>query len=282
MAILIDGKALAQKIRNQVIEEVKGLPRVPSLAAIVVGKDPASIIYVNNKENDCELCGIKSTRLDLSEEITESELLSIVDKLNQDNSIDGILVQLPLPSHIDERTVIEAVSPSKDVDAFHPYNVGKMITSEPILWPCTPSGIMEMFHEYNISLDGKVCVMVGRSNIVGRPMGLLMLKENATVIYCHRHTKDLASLTKQADVLVVAAGCPNLINADMIKDGAVIIDVAMNRDEKTGKFFGDVIFDEVSKKASYITPVPGGVGPMTRAMLLKNIVKASKINQSIK
>ena len=278
MAVLIDGKKLAEKICAEVAREAAELPRKPCLAAVLVGDDPASEIYVRNKERDCQKCGIDSRRFDLPADTAQEELLSLIDELNRDGGVDGILVQLPLPEHIDESAVIDAISPEKDIDAFHPLNVGKMITGEPALWPCTPAGIMEMFREYGISLDGKKCVMVGRSNIVGRPMGLLMLRENGTVIYCHSRTPDLAAMTIQADILVVAAGCPRLITGGMIKPGAVVIDVAMNRDPETGKFFGDVCFDEVAKKASFITPVPGGVGPMTRAMLMKNILTAAKIS----
>ena len=278
MAVLIDGKKLAEKICAEVAREAAELPRKPCLAAVLVGDDPASKIYVRNKERDCLKCGIDSRRFDLSADAAQEELLELIGELNRDGGVDGILVQLPLPEHIDEAAVIDAISPQKDIDAFHPLNVGKMITGEPALWPCTPAGIMEMFREYGISLDGKKCVMVGRSNIVGRPMGLLMLRENGTVIYCHSRTPDLAAMTRQADILVVAAGCPRLISGDMIKPGAVVIDVAMNRNPETGKFFGDVCFDEVEKKASFITPVPGGVGPMTRAMLMKNILTAAKIS----
>ena len=278
MAVLIDGKKLAEKICAEVAREAAELPRKPCLAAVLVGDDPASEIYVRNKERDCQKCGIDSRRFDLPAGTAQEELLSLIGELNRDGGVDGILVQLPLPKHIDESAVIDAISPEKDIDAFHPLNVGKMITGEPALWPCTPAGIMEMFREYGISLDGKKCVMVGRSNIVGRPMGLLMLRENGTVIYCHSRTPDLAAMTIQADILVVAAGCPRLITGDMIKPGAVVIDVAMNRDPETGKFFGDVCFDEVAKKASFITPVPGGVGPMTRAMLMKNILTAARMS----
>ena len=278
MAILIDGKALGSKIRAQVAEEVSRLPRRPCLAAVLVGEDPASQIYVRNKEKDCVDCGIESRRFNLPESTSQEDLLALVAQLNADDEIDGILVQLPLPPQIDEDTVILAIDPDKDIDAFHPLNVGKMITGDPVLWPCTPGGIIEIFREYDISLDGKICVMVGRSNIVGRPMGLLMLRNNGTVITCHRRTPDLAAMTRQADVLVVAAGCPGLITGDMVKEGVVVIDVAMNRDPETGKFFGDVCFDEVAQKASYITPVPGGVGPMTRSMLMRNILAAAKMN----
>ena len=281
MAQIIDGKSLAAKICTEVAEAAAKLPRRPCLAAVLVGEDPASQIYVRNKEKDCEKCGIESRRCNLPASTTQAELLELVDRLNIDSAIDGILVQLPLPEHIDESAVINAIRADKDIDAFHPTNVGRMIVGEPALWPCTPAGIMEMFREYDISLDGKVCVMVGRSNIVGRPMGLLMLRNNGTVVYCHSRTPNLAEMTRQADVLVVAAGCPRLITGDMVKDGAVVIDVAMNRNPETGKFFGDVVFDEVEKKASFITPVPGGVGPMTRAMLMKNILTASKMAQGI-
>lgn len=272
MAVIIDGKKLAEKVYAQVALETAKLPRRPCLAAVLVGDDPASHIYVRNKEGDCKKCGIESRRYDLPADTPQERLLALIDELNHDDSVDGILVQLPLPKQIDEMAVIQAISPDKDVDAFHPLNVGKMVTGEPVFWPCTPAGIMEMFREYGISLDGKNCVVVGRSNIVGKPMGLLLLRANATVTYCHSHTRDLAETTRQADILVVAAGHPGLITGDMIKPGAVVIDVAMNRDPDTGKLTGDVVFDEAEKIASFITPVPGGVGPMTRAMLMKNIL----------
>lgn len=272
MAVIIDGKKLAEKVYAQVALETAKLPRRPCLAAVLVGDDPASHIYVRNKEGDCKKCGIESRRFDLPADTQQERLLALIDELNHDDSVDGILVQLPLPKQIDEMAVIQAISPDKDVDAFHPLNVGKMVTGEPVFWPCTPAGIMEMFREYGISLDGKNCVVVGRSNIVGKPMGLLLLRANATVTYCHSHTRDLAETTRQADILVVAAGHPGLITGDMIKPGAVVIDVAMNRNPDTGKLTGDVVFDEAEKIASFITPVPGGVGPMTRAMLMKNIL----------
>lgn len=272
MAVIIDGKKLAEKIYAEVALETAKLPRKPCLAAVLVGDDPASHIYVRNKEGDCKKCGIESRRYDLPADTPQERLLALIDELNHDDSVDGILVQLPLPKQIDENAVIQAISPDKDVDAFHPLNVGKMVTGEPVFWPCTPAGIMEMFREYGISLDGKNCVVVGRSNIVGKPMGLLLLRANATVTYCHSHTRDLAETTRQADILVVAAGHPGLITGDMIKPGAVVIDVAMNRNPETGKLTGDVVFDEAEKIASFITPVPGGVGPMTRAMLMKNIL----------
>lgn len=272
MAVIIDGKKLAEKIYAEVALETAKLPRRPCLAAVLVGDDPASHIYVRNKEGDCKKCGIESRRYDLPADTPQERLLALIDELNHDDGVDGILVQLPLPKQIDENAVIQAISPDKDVDAFHPLNVGKMVTGEPVFWPCTPAGIMEMFREYGISLDGKNCVVVGRSNIVGKPMGLLLLRANATVTYCHSHTRDLAETTRQADILVVAAGHPGLITGDMIKPGAVVIDVAINRNPETGKLTGDVVFDETEKIASFITPVPGGVGPMTRAMLMKNIL----------
>lgn len=276
MAVIIDGKKLAEKIYAEVALETAKLARKPCLAAVLVGDDPASHIYVRNKEGDCKKCGIESRRYDLPADTPQERLLALIDELNRDDDVDGILVQLPLPEQIDENAVIQAISPDKDVDAFHPLNVGKMVTGGPVFQPCTPAGIMEMFREYGISLDGKNCVVVGRSNIVGKPMGLLMLRENATVTYCHSRTRDLAELTRKADILVVAVGRPGLITGDMIKPGAVVIDVAINRNPETGKLTGDVVFSDAEKVASFITPVPGGVGPMTRAMLMKNILAAAK------
>lgn len=281
MAVLIDGKALAAKIRMEIKEGAEGLPRRPGLAVILVGDDPASQLYVKNKGKDCDECNFISRRFNLPEDTSEEELLGIINKLNRDSTIDGILVQLPLPEHMNERRIIESIAPEKDVDAFHPMNVGRMVRGDSPIWPCTPTGIGEMLGAYGISPDGKICVVVGRSNIVGKPMGLMLLREHGTVIYCHRHTPDLAEMTRQADILVVAAGCKGLITGDMVKDGAVIIDVAMNRDSKTGRFSGDVVFDEVEKKASFITPVPGGVGPMTRAMLMKNVLTLARIHMGL-
>lgn len=257
------------------------LPRHPGLGVILVGEDPASQLYVKNKTKDCEECGIISRRFDLPVTTSEENVLGIIRKLNEDSAIDGILVQLPLPETMNEQRILEAIDPGKDVDAFHPVTVGRMVRGDSPVWPCTPQGINEIFRAYGVSLDGKLCVMVGRSNIVGKPMGLLMLKEHGTVIYCHRHTPDLAAMTRQADILVVAAGHRGLITGDMVKNGAVVIDVAMNRDPETGKFTGDVVFPEVEPKASLITPVPGGVGPMTRAMLMKNIVTLAKLRMGL-
>ena len=278
-AQIIDGKALAAATKAEAAAEAavlkaKGIE--PCLAVILVGENPASQVYVRGKVKDCGECGIKSLELRMPETTTQEELLAKIAELAADKTVNGILVQLPLPKQIDERAVIDAIPPEKDVDAFHPINVGRMVTGEGTLMPCTPAGIMDMLHEYGISPDGKHCVIVGRSNIVGRPMGLMLLNADATVTYCHRHTRDLASFTRQADILIVAAGSPRLIRGDMVKDGAAVIDVAMNRDPETGKFFGDVCFDEVEPKAAFITPVPGGVGPMTRARLMKNILAAAK------
>lgn len=278
MAVLIDGKALARKVRVETAFEAAKLPRKAGLAVVLVGSDPASRIYVSGKERDCEECGFISREYNFDESVTQEELLRLIAALNSDPEIDGILVQLPLPESIDENTIIEAISPEKDVDGFHPVNVGRLAAGRPVLLPCTPAGIMEMFRAYDISLDGKVCVMVGRSNIVGKPMGLMMLRANGTVIYAHSRTPGLADFTRQADILVVAAGHRGLISGDMIKPGAAVVDVAMNRDPETGKFTGDVVFSEAERVASYITPVPGGVGPMTRAMLMKNILTAAKLH----
>lgn len=276
MAIILDGKTLAASVRAEIREEAAKLPRRPGIAVILVGDNPASQLYVKNKVKDCGECGFLSRRFDLPSDASEEELLGILNKLNADPRIDGVLVQLPLPPSFDERRIIEAIAPEKDVDAFHPLNVGRMVRGVSHIWPCTPAGIGAMLDAYQIPIDGKICVMVGRSNIVGKPMGLLLLSRGGTVIYCHRHTPDLAAMTRQADILIVAAGCRNLITADMVKEGAAVIDVAMNRDPETGKFTGDVCFDEVKDKAAYITPVPGGVGPMTRAMLMQNVLSLAK------
>jgi methylenetetrahydrofolate dehydrogenase (NADP+)/methenyltetrahydrofolate cyclohydrolase len=280
MATLIDGKALAAKIRAQLIVDAKDLPRRPGLAVILVGHDPASRIYVTNKEKDCEQCGFLSYEYKLPDETSQDEILDMIDYLNRNQKVDGILVQMPLPRHLDEERIITAISPEKDVDAFHPYNVGRMVIGDPVFLPCTPAGIMEMFREYDIPIRGKRCVVLGRSNIVGKPMAMLLMQNDGTVTTCHTKTDNLARYTREADILVSAAGHRNLVTADMVKEGVVVIDVAMNRDEE-GKFCGDVDFPAVSQKASYITPVPGGVGPMTRAILLRNILTASKRHQDL-
>lgn len=279
MAVLINGKKLAEELREEIKADVSKLKRRPGVAVIIIGDDPASQMYVRNKKKDCMDVGILSREFVYPRSITEEELLYRINKLNQDEDIDGILIQLPIPAHIDESRVIRAIDPSKDVDCFHPYNVGEMLLGEPGLWPCTPSGIMQLLKAYNIDVAGKNCVVVGRSNIVGKPMGLMMLREDATVTFCHSKTENLAEKTSKADILISAVGQIGLIRGNMVKEGAVVIDVAMNRDPVTKKFSGDVVFDEVEPKASFITPVPGGVGPMTRTVLLKNIVFASKNHQ---
>lgn len=275
MAIQIDGKALAAKVKENLVEEAKKLPRHPGLAVILVGRDPASRIYVTHKEKDCEQCGFLSYEYKLPEETSEQELLDMINYLNGNEKVDGILVQMPLPKHLDEQKIINAIAPDKDVDAFHPFNVGRMMIGDPIFLPCTPAGIMEMFKEYDIPIRGKRCVVLGRSNIVGKPMALLLMQKDGTVTTCHSKTKNLELFTKEADILVSAVGHPNMVTGDMVKEGAVVIDVAMNRNEE-GKLCGDVNFEEVAPKASYITPVPGGVGPMTRAILMKNILTAAQ------
>lgn len=271
MAIIIDGKATAKKLRQQVAAQAAQLPRKPGLAVILVGEDPASQIYVRNKEKDCALCGFESFETRLPAETTQEALLDKIAQLNADPAVDGILVQLPLPWHIDEHAVLSAIRPDKDADAFHPENVGLMVTGEPLVWPCTPFGIMELLREYGISAAGKHCVVVGRSNIVGKPMALLLLRDNGTVTICHSRTPDLASEVRRADILVAAVGKPGLIPGEWVREGAVVIDVAMNRGAD-GKLCGDVDFEGASARAAYITPVPGGVGPMTRAVLMRNVL----------
>ncbi len=278
MAIILDGKALAKKLRARVAREAAQLPRKPGLAVILVGDDPASRLYVSNKEKDCAQCGFLSFEHKLPAETTQEELLSLISRLNDDPAVDGILVQLPVPAHIDGKALLSAIRPDKDADAFHPENVGKMLTGQPPVWPCTPYGVMELLSEYGIDPAGKRCVVVGRSNIVGKPMAMLLLRADGTVTVCHSKTPDLKAETEKADILVSAVGCRELITADMVKEGAAVIDVAMNvRPE--GGFCGDVDFDAVSQKAAYITPVPGGVGPMTRAVLMQNVLALAKKHQ---
>lgn len=278
MAIILDGKALAKKLRARVAQEAAQLPRKPGLAVILVGDDPASRLYVSNKEKDCAQCGFLSFEHKLPAETTQEELLSLISRLNDDPAVDGILVQLPVPAHIDGKALLSAIRPDKDADAFHPENVGKMLTGQPPVWPCTPYGVMELLSEYGIDPAGKRCVVVGRSNIVGKPMAMLLLRADGTVTVCHSKTPDLKAETEKADILVSAVGCRDLITADMVKEGAAVIDVAMNvRPE--GGFCGDVDFDAVSQKAAYITPVPGGVGPMTRAVLMQNVLALAKKHQ---
>lgn len=274
----IDGKEVSAAVRESIKNEVSALKEqgtVPGLAVIIVGNDPASRVYVNNKKKGCEQVGMSSFEYALPEETTTEELLRLIEKLNNDASVHGILCQLPVPRHIDEEKVLNAISPDKDVDAFHPVNCGKVMTGDYRFAPCTPAGMVEMLKYYNIDISGKHCVIIGRSNIVGKPMAMLMLKHNATVTVCHSRTQNLAEITKQADILVAAVGRPNFVTADMVKDGAVVLDVGINR-MADGKLCGDVDFDAVCEKTSYITPVPGGVGPMTITMLLKNTLEAAK------
>ena len=281
MAEIMNGKQIAAEVRVEVRQKALTLPRKPGLAVILVGEDPASQLYVSNKAKDCDECGFLSRRYDLPAESSEEYLLGIIGKLNLDPLIDGILVQLPLPAHMNEKRIIEAISPQKDVDGFHPLNVGRMVRGDALLWPCTPAGIGELLSRYGVETDGSIAVIVSRSNIVGKPMGLYLLQKHATVVYCHTHTPSLATMTRQADILIVAAGGRGLITADMVKPGATVIDVAMNRDEATGKFTGDVCFDAVAAVSGRITPVPGGVGPMTRAMLMKNVLRLAQMHMGL-
>lgn len=279
MAKIIDGKALAAQVKARCAAGAQGLARRPGLAVILVGDDPASRVYVSGKERDCAECGFLSFEHKLPADTTERELLTLIDRLNGDSAVDGILVQLPLPAHLNEEKVLNAISPDKDVDCFHPVNVGKMVTGQPVFLPCTPAGVMEMLRAYEIPVAGRHCVVLGRSNIVGKPMATLLLAQSGTVTICHSKTPDMAAFTRQADILVSAVGRTGLVTADMVKEGAVVIDVAMNRDDH-GKLCGDVDFAPVERKASYITPVPGGVGPMTRALLMRNILTAARNHQS--
>lgn len=278
MATILDGKALSAQCKETIRKEVEELAAKgcrPGMAVVLVGENPASKVYVRNKEKDCQECGIYSAMYHLPEETTEKELLELLDTLNHDASIHGILVQLPLPKQINSQRVIEAIDPAKDVDAFHPTNVGYLTQGMPRFAPCTPAGIVKLMEAYNIDPAGKHCVVIGRSNIVGKPMALLLLQKNGTVTICHSGTKDLKAQTLQADILISAVGKTGFVTEDMVKDGAVVIDVAMNRNAE-GKLCGDVDYAAVSQKASAITPVPGGVGPMTRVMLLENTLTACR------
>ena len=277
-AQILDGKALAAKMKANLRTESENLSRRPGLAVVLVGDNGASQVYVRNKVADCRDCGIECFVFYLGTDTKQEELLALIAELNGREDVDGILVQLPLPAHLEERPVLEALDPMKAVDAFHPDNMGRILRGDARFKPCTPAGVMELLHEYGIDPAGKHCVVVGRSNIVGKPMALLLLQENGTVTVCHSRTPDLKAQCLQADILVAAVGRENLITADMVKDGAVVIDVAMNRNA-AGKLCGDVDYAAVSEKASYITPVPGGVGPMTRAMLMANTLTAAKLRQ---
>ena len=283
MAIIIDGKKVSAQVKEQVRIETEELVKKgikPGLAVIIVGDDPASRVYVNNKKKACEKVGFLSKEFALPATTTQEELLALVNELNEDKEINGILCQLPLPKGLDEKAVIEAITPLKEVDAFHASNVGKIMIGDYDFLPCTPAGVMEMLHSYNIPVEGKECVVIGRSNIVGKPMAMLLLHENGTVTITHSRTKNLKEVTKRADILVAAIGKPKFVTADMVKEGAVVIDVGMDRDEN-GKLCGDVDFENVKEKCSAITPVPGGVGPMTIAVLMKNTLKACKIQNNL-
>ena len=276
MTQIIDGKRISQEIKDELREKVASLKeegKEAALAVIQVGNDPASSVYVNNKKKACAYIGIESISYELPEETTEEELLALIDKLNQDDAVNGILVQLPVPAHINDDKIIQAISPKKDVDGFHPENVGNLVIGEPGFVSCTPAGIIQLLKRSGVEIAGKNCVVIGRSNIVGKPMALLMLRENATVTVAHSKTQNLKEVCKQADILIVAIGKPQFITAEYVKEGAVVIDVGIHRDENN-KLCGDVKYDEVAPHTSAITPVPGGVGPMTIAMLMNNCVES--------
>ncbi len=284
MAQIIDGKAVSKQVRERVAEETAQLKKkgiTPGLAVIIVGDDPASQVYVRNKERACEEVGFYSEKFALPENTTQQELNALVKELNERPEISGILCQLPLPKHLDDKEVINLIDPLKDVDAFHPVNVGAIMIGDYNFLPCTPAGVMELIHSTGVEITGKKAVVMGRSNIVGKPMAMLLLHENATVEITHSKTVDLKSITSQADILVAAIGRAKFVTADMVKDGAVVIDVGMNRDEN-GKLCGDVDFEHVKDKCSFITPVPGGVGPMTISLLMHNTLTAAKIQNNIK
>ncbi|MBO5042280.1 MAG: bifunctional methylenetetrahydrofolate dehydrogenase/methenyltetrahydrofolate cyclohydrolase FolD [Clostridia bacterium] len=280
MAQIIDGKAISAAVRAEITEETKTLIAetglTPGLAVVIVGNDPASQVYVRNKRKACTEVGFYSEAYELPEETTQEELEALVDKLNLDPKIHGILVQLPLPRHLDEQRILLRIRPEKDVDAFHPYNVGRIMIGDYNYLPCTPAGVMELLKRSGVDVSGKECVVVGRSNIVGKPMAMLLLQANGTVTICHSRTKNLSETTRRADILVAAIGKPEFFTADMVKEGAVVIDVGMNRRPSDGKLCGDVDFASVEPVASYITPVPGGVGPMTITMLMQNTLRAAK------
>lgn len=281
MAKIIDGREISRQIRKEIVAEATsytkkyGLP--PSLAVIIVGNDPASSVYVKNKKKACEEVGFHSEVYELEQDTKQAELIALIDRLNNDRYVHGILVQLPLPKHLDSNEILLRIDPKKDVDAFHPYNVGKIMTGNYDLLPCTPSGIMTLLERSQIDICGKNCVVVGRSNIVGKPMAMLLLQANGTVTVCHSKTKNLGEICRNADILIASVGHPEFINGDMVKNGAVVVDVGINRLDD-GRLVGDVNFSEVEPKASYITPVPGGVGPMTITMLLKNTLTASVLS----
>ena len=276
-AAVLDGKALAARMRKDIKREVSALAAegvVPTLAVVLVGDDPASRVYVTNKERDCEKCGIRSIEKHLPADASQAELEALVEEFNRRDDVHGILVQLPIPKHLDERAILDLIDPAKDVDAFHPINVGRMVRGDGVLPPCTPAGVMALLDEYDIPIEGRECVVIGRSNIVGKPMAQLLLARNGTVTVCHSRTRDLAEVCRRADILVSAVGKRNIVTADMIKPGAVVVDVAMNTDD-SGRLCGDCAAD-VADAAGFLTPVPGGVGPMTRVMLLRNTITAAR------
>lgn len=280
---ILDGKKVSAQVKDRVAAETARLKEqgfVPGLAVIIVGDDPASRVYVNNKKKACEAVGFLSEEYALPADTTQQQLMELVETLNHRREISGILCQLPLPKHLDETAVINAISPDKDVDAFHPVNVGAIMIGDYNFLPCTPAGVMELLDSADVDINGKECVVIGRSNIVGKPMGMLLLHRHGTVTICHSRTKDLPEVTRRADILVAAVGIAKFVKADMVKEGAVVIDVGMNRDEN-GKLCGDVDFDGVAPKASLITPVPGGVGPMTIAMLMQNTLTACKLQNGL-
>ena len=283
MATILSGKEVSAKVKSEVKEkalELKNKGIEIGLAVVIVGDDPASRVYVNNKKKACEEVGFNSYEYALPAETTEAELLALVDKLNKDDKINGILVQLPVPKHINETAIINAISPDKDVDAFHPVNVGKIMIGDYAFLPCTPAGVMELIDSTGVEIAGKSCVVIGRSNIVGKPMSMLLLHRSGTVTICHSKTKNLKEICANADILVAAVGRPNFVTGDMVKEGAVVIDVGINRLEN-GKLCGDVNYEEAEKKAAFITPVPGGVGPMTIAMLMKNTLTSAMIKNNL-
>jgi len=282
MAQIIDGKIVSKLVKDNIKSIIESKKISPSLAVILVGNDPASLTYVRNKTKECLEVGISPKDYHLPEDTSEEKLLELIGNLNKDDDIDGILVQLPLPKHINTNKILNAISPYKDVDGFHPENVGKLMIGTPFVEPCTPKGVIRLLEHYGISVEGKRAVVLGRSNIVGKPMAIMLLHRNATVTICHSKTKDLSEITKQADILVSAIGIPNFVKADMIKKDAVVIDVGINKVEENGKskLVGDVGFENVKEVASYITPVPGGVGPMTRAMLLENTANLALFRRS--
>lgn len=278
MAVRLDGAALAAELKERIRREAAALPAPPTLAVVLAGEDPASQIYVRGKERDCAECGIRTRTYRLPSEVSQTELLSLIDRLNRDESVDGVLVQLPLPEGLDPRPILHALAPEKDVDCFHPLNAGLLALGEPRFLPCTPAGILELLDAYDVPVRGRHCVIIGRSRLVGRPLAQLLTARDGTVTLCHSRTENLPALTRQADILISAAGRPGLVAANMIKPGAAVIDVAMNRGAD-GKLTGDVDFPAAERVAGFITPVPGGVGPMTRACLLQNVLRAARLRR---